>query len=713
MPGGFSRLLPAGRVSRVIRRPKAYSIGKLPIRGIIIHLGIYGGALAILAKLLPWHLYVPLAGLLAAVHVLIVHYGKRGRYEAILDSVRNVQSEAFDGLESIGGKDIDDMIFEAFKEIASELERRCFQLVEKNIQMLSMKEIGMMIISSLDVGRIVDAVTTFLSRGLGFKELFIGIFNEERQDLSLNTFRERAGQQARTEDSVSFAEMDGLVKKTILARQPVLIRDADMHPIGKVNGKSLFEESTMQSFIVVPLVKSSASQVCWRADDCILLRENQLDESKGLLDDLKCPACHHFPVLGVIAVTDGFRASVLSRVDLVSVETLALQISTILENTRLYTELKKEESFRENVINSMLNGLITVDKSGTIVLANEAAEKLSGYSAEQLRGMPVNELIIDKLRERGRSPVVRALETGRKNFQREAWLIKRDSSKLPVVFNTSFLLDESKEVQGVLAVFYDTTRIKRMEEEIMHLDKLAALGRFSSSIAHEIRNPLTGIATGIQYLMRFGNISEEQQGNIDFILNEVGRIDRLIGDIMNVVRVSDLIYQDTKIETIIKSSIATLSDLAARRSVRIKTEYPEESRRVMVDGDRITQVMINLIKNAIEASNKGQKVIIRVSYSHGVDDVLFDDVRDYVIIDIEDRGVGIREDEKSKIFEPFFSTKHEGTGLGLYVSYSIIERHGGAIFVDSESGLGSTFTVYLPVEKVQHGDSRKISNPPS
>jgi signal transduction histidine kinase len=182
---------------------------------------------------------------------------------------------------------------------------------------------------------------------------------------------------------------------------------------------------------------------------------------------------------------------------------------------------------------------------------------------------------------------------------------------------------------------------------------------------------------------------------------------------MNVVRVGDLIYQDAKIETIIKSSIASLSDLAANRSVRIKTEYPEESRRVMVDSDRITQVITNLIKNAIEASNKGQKVIIRVSYSHGVDDVLFDDVRDYVIIDIEDRGVGIREDEKSKIFEPFFSTKHEGTGLGLYVSYSIIERHGGAIFVDSESGLGSTFTVYLPVEKVQHGDSRKISNPPS
>jgi two-component system sensor histidine kinase HydH len=417
--------------------------------------------------------------------------------------------------------------------------------------------------------------------------------------------------------------------------------------------------------------------------------------------------------LGVIGVTDGFKAAALSKVDLVSVETLAMQIGTILENTRLYSELKHAEAFRENVINSMMNGLITVDKSGTIVLANETAEKLTGYGPDGLIGMNVDNLLVDGFAEDGKNPVVSTLRTGRGNIQREAWLVKQDTTKLPVVLNTTFLLDDEKEVQGVLAVFNDITRIKRMEEKITHLDKVAALGRFSSSIAHEIRNPLTGIAAGIQYLKRSGTIPEDQQENISFILEEVARIDRLIGDIMNVVREGDILHQSVQIETIIKNCVSSLKELAEKNSVTITTEFPSASRKISVDQDKITQVIMNLIKNAVEASKAGDEIRIRVSFPDEVGDVLFDDVRDYAIIEVEDNGIGIGEDEKGKIFEPFFSTKHEGTGLGLYVTHSIIERHGGYVFVESDKGRGSTFTVYLPVEKVKYGDANEVSHPSS
>ncbi|NIM19906.1 MAG: PAS domain S-box protein [Candidatus Latescibacteria bacterium] len=682
----------------------------MPLRELITNIAIYAICFALLALYLPWYIFIPIAGIAVFLNIYLVYRRKKRRYHAILQSIRNIKSEAFGELDRASGGDIDHLILESFKEVATELEKRCFQLVEKNIQLLSLKEIGLMIISSLDERKIVDSVTTFLSKGLGFKELFVGVYNQEREVMNLYVFREKSGQHS-TMTNLKLSDMDGMVKKAILRRQPVLIKDPAMHPIGSLGGEELFEDSTMETFIIVPLMKSAASLPCWENEDCLLKGQYSPDATEMTLDEARCPSCQRFPILGVVGVTDGFKAAKLSKVDLVSVETLSLQIGTILENTRLYTELKQEESFRENVINSMMNGLLTVDKTGKVVLANETAERITGYASDELIGMRVEDLIVDGFSEEGRSPVLSTLRTGRRDFHRETWVIKKDSSKLPVLLNTSFLLDESKEIQGVLAVFDDITRIKRMEEKIMHLDKLAALGRFSSSIAHEIRNPLTGIAAGIQYLKRSGSITEDQRENIAFILNEVSRIDRLIGDIMSVVRIGDLMYQNIRIETIIKNSIASLHDLAEKKSARIITEYPEESKMIKLDGDRVTQVMINLIKNAIEASNEGGEVTIRASFPQDVSDVLFDDVRDYVIIEVNDRGVGLNEDEKNKVFEPFFSTKQEGTGLGLYVSHSIVERHGGYIFVDSNKDKGTTFTVYLPVEKVQHGESSEVSHP--
>jgi PAS domain S-box-containing protein len=354
----------------------------------------------------------------------------------------------------------------------------------------------------------------------------------------------------------------------------------------------------------------------------------------------------------------------------------------------------------------MMNGLITVDVKGQIKLANQTAVMLTGYDQDELVRMTVGELISDSAGD----PVLRTLQSGRGVYQQEAWLNKKDEKTHPIILNTTFLQDESKEVQGALAIFIDITRIKRMEEQIQHLDKLAALGRLSSSIAHEIRNPLTGIAAGIQYLKRGGAVAESELENINFILDEVNRIDRLIGNLMNVVRIGDLIYEDTEIESIVRSTVVGMQELAKNHSVEVKTVFPAETKLVSLDADRITQVVINLLKNAIEASQEGGEVKISISFPEDVKDVLFDAVQDFVIIEIRDNGMGLTEEEKTRIFEPFFSKKATGTGLGLYVTHSIVERHGGYIYVNSQYGAGSVFTVYLPVTQVRHGDSNEVGH---
>jgi len=682
-------------------------------RKIVIRVLLYGIFFAPLAKFTPWYVFLPSVAVVISLHVIVESRLRWRRYRTFLDGIQKTHSNLLPDIAQIKDRDPDKIIHKFFKELVSELERKNFQLVEKNIQLLSIKEIGLTLVSSLDESKVVDAVINFLSKGLGYRELFVGIYHDESRSLNFYTYRDTAGGNDYEETSIRLEDVDGLLHKSMQMHQSLLIRDPDMHRIGTLEGNALFPDSTMNSYVIVPLVKSNATQDCGLKEQCIL-NLNQVEKVKtASSEEFRCPACGRIPILGVLGVTDGFKAASLSKVDLVSVETLAVQLSTMLENTRLFQELRQEESFRENVINSMMNGLITVDIDGKVKLANESAVQLSGHAHDELIGKNVAELITDSKSISHGDPVMRTLQTGRRIYQQEAWLSKKDGGTDPIVLNTTFLQDESKKVQGVLAVFIDITRIKRMEEQILHLDKLAALGRFSSSIAHEIRNPLTGIAAGIQYLKRTGDVAESQQENIDFILEEVNRIDRLIGDLMNVVRIGDLIYEDTQLESIIKNVIVGMQELAHQKSVRVNTHFPDIAKNVSVDADRITQVVINLLKNAIEASHDGGEVLISISFPDDVRDVLFDAVQDFVIIEVKDNGLGLTEEEKTRVFEPFFSMKASGTGLGLYVTHSIIERHGGYIYVNSQYGAGTVFTVYLPVAQVSHGDSNEVGHPVS
>jgi PAS domain S-box-containing protein len=678
---------------------------------ILFRIVLYGVFFAPLAKFTPWYVFLPVAVLIVTLHSVAESRLRWRRYRSILEAIRQTQSNLLPDIAKIKDRDPDRVIHKFFKEVVAELERKNFQLVEKNIQLLSIKEIGLTLVSSLDESKVVDAVINFLSKGLGYRELFVGIYRDETRSFNFYTFRDTASGNSYDETMLRLDDLDGLLKKGVQMHQPLLIRDPEMHKIGTLDGAEIFPDSTMNSYIIVPLVKSTATQDCGFKRECILKMNQVKKEKAAAVEAYRCPACGRVPILGVLGVTDGFKAASLSKVDLVSVETLAVQLSTMLENTQLFQELRQEEGFRENVINSMMNGLLTVDVDGKIMLANQTAVKLTGYSQEELVGMRVSEVISDNIREVDGNPVKRTLQTGRRSYQQEALLNKKDGKTDPIVLNTTFLQDENEQIQGVLAIFLDVTRIKRMEEQIVHLDKLAALGRFSSSIAHEIRNPLTGIAAGIQYLKRAGKVDDDQHENIKFILDEVNRIDRLIGDLMNVVRISDLIFGETQLETVIKNAIASMSELANQKPVTVETVFPEEQKTVILDDDRITQVVINLLKNAIEASYSGGTVTATFWYPEDVRDVLFDAVQDFVIIEIRDHGIGLTEEEKSQVFEPFFSKKTGGTGLGLYVTHSIVERHGGYIYVDSQIEAGTVFTVYLPVTQVRHGDTNEVSHP--
>ncbi|HET6348285.1 MAG TPA: ATP-binding protein [Candidatus Krumholzibacteria bacterium] len=667
--------------------------------------------MALLARVLPWWAFLPVVLFGVIGYVWFESRHVRHRYQSVLDGIRKIHGEGAAEVGQLVTGDVDEAVYKALKEVATALERKNFQLVEKNIQLLSIKEIGLTLVSSLDENKVVDAVMNFLSKGLGYRELFVGLYDAEAAAFNIYVFRDMPDGHVHHQATLPLAELDGLLRKSVQMHHSILIRDPEMHPIGRIGGSDPFRDSTMTSYLVVPLVKSGATQGCETRSDCVLQMSQVRREAASIEHGFTCPACGRVPVLGVLGVTDGFKAASLSRVDQVSVETLGVQLATMLENNRLFAELQQEERFRDDVINSMMTGLVTVDGSGAVLYANQMAEQLSGYTEAELKGTPVQNLIVDSQVGTDENLVLRTLRTGRKAFQQDAWLVTRRGAKDPILVNTSLLLDEKKHPQGVLVVFSDITRQKRMEEQIAHLDKLAALGRFSSSIAHEIRNPLTGIAAGIQYLQRAGKVADTQRENIEFILEEVRRIDRLIGDLMSVVRVSDLIYEETTLDALVRNGVSSMTELAKRREVMLDVESTAGTRPVAVDADRVTQVLINLIKNAVEASTAGGHVTITASFTREAPDVIFDGVGDFAIIRVRDNGLGLTDEDRQRVFEPFFSKKTGGTGLGLYVTHSIVERHGGYIDVESEFGVGSTFSVYLPVKQVHHGDSREISHP--
>ncbi|HER43612.1 MAG TPA: sensor histidine kinase, partial [Candidatus Eisenbacteria bacterium] len=398
-----------------------------------------------------------------------------------------------------------DIFYGMILTLLTDLERSLYKLVEKNIQLLSLKEIGRNIISSLDEKRLIDSVFDYLIRGVGYKETAVILVRKKRGQFQAFVSIEKANRVVRSVVNFGLENLTGACRRSLLSGKPYLIKDVKMHPLMEVEGEALFPESTMSSYLCVPLVKSVEQVKCLDSDECALQKMTKRDTNVdhiGYLSTPECLACPHIPLIGALIITDGYRATPLTNIDQVTLETVGSLVSSNIENWMLYQDLRQEEMFRENVIEGMINGIFAFDLDERVTLANRSARDMSGYEEEELRGMKISEIVVEsQTGSEGDRSITRVLGEGRPVRYREAFLRCKDGIHTPIRMNISPLAGEEGTEGGVIE-FVDISVLKRMEEEIRHLDRLAVLGRFTSSVAHEIRNPLTGIAAGIQYLNR-------------------------------------------------------------------------------------------------------------------------------------------------------------------------------------------------------------------
>lgn len=222
---------------------------------------------------------------------------------------------------------------------------------------------------------------------------------------------------------------------------------------------------------------------------------------------------------------------------------------------------------------------------------------------------------------------------------------------------------------------------------------LRLLGRFTSGIAHEIKNPLTGIAAGVQYLAKRLQPGVVEADTVDFILAEIARLNRIVDDLYKIARPPQLVLKSTSVNDVVAKSLFCLSEEIVKKRLDLVQRAEKQIPTFQGDPERLQQVLINVIKNAIEASPEGGRIEITTGCAG-----------DSLTVRVRDSGQGVPEADRAKVFEPFFSTKKGGTGLGLCISQAIVDEHGGKMWLETPPEGGAVFVIDLPVGQ-RHGKS--------
>lgn len=387
----------------------------------------------------------------------------------------------------------------------------------------------------------------------------------------------------------------------------------------------------------------------------------------------------------VIDIRTGDEIEELGRNFNFMMEQIRLHRNELEDRLRQITSLK---AYTDHVLASMTNGLMTIDLEKKIVAVNEMAERIIGRGREGIAGFPIEQVLGEQ------HPLCKILmETliqgkGISHIEVE---LKTDGESLWLIAGTSLLIGGDGKAAGALAIFQDITEIKALEEKLRQADRLAALGTLSAGLAHEIKNPLSAIKTFVQLLpQKIGNPSFMEKFNIT-VPREIDRINLLVEDLLELTRKRVRPMVDLKVDSLIVQVIDLHGEELKRRQITFQDHLNKTTLPVHGDVEILYRAFSNLIINAIQAMPNGGTLSISSK---------LDSSSSSLEITIRDTGIGMDETTAKNIFNPFFTTKDKGVGLGLALTRKIIEDHRGTIEVVSEKGMGTTFTIHLPVVKV-------------
>ena len=378
-----------------------------------------------------------------------------------------------------------------------------------------------------------------------------------------------------------------------------------------------------------------------------------------------------------------------------------LQIATDISSQKKAEETLALEKERLAVtLRSIGDAVISTDMKGNITMINKIAEELTGWSNDEALGRPSTEvfnIVNEKTGQKCVSPVQRVIELGRiVGLANHTALITRNGAIHPIADSGAPIRDRESKIIGVVIVFRDITHERKMEEELLKIKKLEAVGVLAGGIAHDFNNILAAILGNIDLLSyHIDSDNEKTSALLSNADKATRRAIRLTGQLLTFAKGGSPVTETTSLPGLIRDSAGFVIHGSP---VICRYEFPDDLWLVDADSGQLSQVIQNIVINSRHAMPEGG--IITISCANIEDaaseSLLSMDNGNYIRITIKDTGVGIPREILDKIFDPYFTTKQEGSGLGLAICHSIINKHDGYLIVDSAPGKGTVFTVYLP-----------------
>lgn len=375
-------------------------------------------------------------------------------------------------------------------------------------------------------------------------------------------------------------------------------------------------------------------------------------------------------------------------------------------------ELADLKGYTDNILASLTNGIVTVDLDGRVVTLNPAAELMTGFFAGEAIGRyctevfeqtpELGEILMETIASRSATPGV------------PVQLRRRNGRMVPVEISAAPLRGGEGKELGVIAAIRDVTVMRELENRLRRSDRLAALGSLAAGLAHEIKNPLTSLLTFSRHLPRRFDDEQFRAKFQAVVPRELERINTIVERLLELARPTRLNFAAVRLPALLERTVELYAQEMETRGVTVERSYARDLPVVWGDAEALYQALVNLVRNALEAMNSGGRLTLRAGWSE--DDPVARTGRRPAVghrrvrIEIADTGAGIPAADAERIFNPFFTTKDGGTGLGLALTHKIVEDHGGSIDFRAATPRGTVFRLVLPlfpdlpVEPGRHGD---------
>ncbi len=402
-------------------------------------------------------------------------------------------------------------------------------------------------------------------------------------------------------------------------------------------------------------------------------------------------------VIGLGRASDG---SLLSSEDLEILRTVSGYIAVAVDNSRLYEEQQQHadelallKEFNESIVESVNVGLLAVDEDGRIIRCNSPFEEMIGLNREDTVGRLVED-IFDKSFALNLENILGKSRWHLTEIRNAYKLHTYDAAGKSLILNVAVapLRSVSNQQTGAIIVLENVSSRVKLEETLQQSEKLSSIGLLAAGVAHEVNTPLTGVSSYTQMLLGMIPDTDPKHALLQKMQRQTDRATNIVGNLLNFSRAgSSTEFSEIGINKLLNDTLQLLEPQLRKSSVEIVKDYSDDIPAITGSGGKLQQVFTNLILNARDAMISGGTITLKTCSQND----------DQIVVEVSDTGEGIPPENLQKVFDPFFTTKGvgNGTGLGLAVSYGIVQEHSGSIEVRSEDGNGTTFKLTFPIAR--------------